>query len=222
MKPAEAMHVLAVAAAYDNRPPSQATATTWAYDLADIKQAEAIDAVREHYRDHPDTWIKPGHVIAIVKRARSLGLANSSRVEIAAIERLDRDDPDFDAKYQRAIQDARRAAGDDPRVIPPRIAIGGPGRGTPDVAERARRGNARATAELEKRPRASEPKIDPNVPENLQRAREVARQYKRERARRPPESQPTPLAGVVGRTPEALVNQFQKLPERQEHDQSHR
>lgn len=214
MKPAEAMHVLAVAAAYDNRPPSQATATTWAYDLADINQAEAIDAVREHYRERPDTWIKPGHVIAIVKRARSVGLANVSRVETAAIEALDRDDPDFDTKYMRALQRARQAAGDDPRVIPSRIAIGGPGRGTPDVAERGRRGNARVTAELQRHRRESEPAIDPNIPDNLQRAREVARKYKRERARRPPESQPTPLAGVVGDKPEALVNQFKQIPER--------
>jgi hypothetical protein len=155
-------------------------------------------------------------VIAIVKRARSLGLANSSRVETAAIEALDRDDPEFDTKYQRAIQRARQAAGDDPRVIPARIAIGGPGRGTPDVAERGRRGNALVTAELQKHRREPEPAIDPTIPENLQRAREVARQYKRQRDRPPPESQAKPLAGLVGREPAALVNQFTKLPERQE------
>ncbi|KPC76778.1 hypothetical protein ADL26_04950, partial [Thermoactinomyces vulgaris] len=57
-----------------------------------------------------------------------------------------------------------------------------------------------------------------NVPESLRRAREVARQYKRERDASP-ESQARPLAGAVGSDPAAIVAKFRQLPERTSDEQ---
>lgn len=57
-----------------------------------------------------------------------------------------------------------------------------------------------------------------NIPENLRHAREVARQYKRERDRRP-ELVARPLAGAVGIEPSALVEKFKAIPDREHHDQ---
>lgn len=195
MKPNEAMHVLAVCASYDNRVPSQATATAWAYDLADIGRDEAVAAVREHYRNRPDTWIKPGHVVDLVKARRRLGLQNVSRVEAAAIAEIDPDDPRYTEKVQRALADARQAAASGQVEIPAHVL---PAREetAEERRERARRGAALARAELEKHRTESEPEIEEGVSETLQRAREAARQYKADRDR-PAQNPPRPLAGAV-------------------------
>lgn len=54
-----------------------------------------------------------------------------------------------------------------------------------------------------------------DIPENLRHAREVGRQYKRERDATPAYP-PRPLAGAVGDDPAAIVAQFKKLPEKDE------
>jgi hypothetical protein len=211
----EAGYVLAVAAAYDNRPPSQAVATTWAYDLKDVTQADAIDAVREHYKANPDTWIKPGHVIEIVKRGRSVALARSSRVENAAIEALDPDDPEYDAKYMAAIQSARHVAAERPEVVPVRVAIEGRDLSPEEWAEQKRRGKALVQPVLDEiaAKKVAEDPHEQGIPENLQKARAVGRQYKRARDGQP-EVSPRPLAGAVGDDPAAIVAKFKGLPEK--------
>jgi hypothetical protein len=179
----EAGYVLAVAAAYDNRPPSQAVAATWSYDLKDIAQADAIDAVREHYRNNPDVWVKPGHVVEIVKRCRSAGLAHSSRIENAAIVALDPDDPDYDRKHMQAIQDARHAAAEAPQVIPARIALPRGVRSPQDRIERNARGAALAKAAVKPFPGATREDA-PDIPENLKKARAAAVEYRAGQKRR--------------------------------------
>lgn len=69
MAPDEALKILMVAAAYDGREPSELQAGLWAADLNDagIPVVDAVQAVRQHYRDRPDTYLKPGHVIAIAR-----------------------------------------------------------------------------------------------------------------------------------------------------------
>lgn len=84
---------------------------------------------------------------------------------------------------------------------------------TDEQAERARRGAAKVRAEIERHRKESEPEIDPNVSETLLRAREVARQYKRDRDH-PPQTPPKPLAGTVGDNPEVLVKKFKQICER--------
>jgi hypothetical protein len=187
----EAVHVLAVCSSYDGRKPSTVDAQTWAYELREVERDAAVEAVREFYRLHPDERIRPGHVTQILAEQRKPGLARSSRMENAAIEALDPDDPDFDAKYMEAIRGSRRTAGEDAAAIPNRIAIGGPGRDIDGVAERARRGNvlvrqalAEATPFRAHRDNAAE------VPENLRKAREVAAEYRATKRR----TDPTTLA----------------------------
>jgi hypothetical protein len=53
-----------------------------------------------------------------------------------------------------------------------------------------------------------------DISESLRHAREVARQYKRERDARP-EVQPRPLAGAIGDDPAVIVAKFKKLPEKE-------
>lgn len=84
---------------------------------------------------------------------------------------------------------------------------------TDEQAERARRGAAKVRAEIERHRKESEPEVDPDVSETLLRAREVARQYKRDRDRQP-ERPPRPLAGAVGKDPGALVAKFKDVPEK--------
>lgn len=71
MTPDEANNVLMVASAYDARKPSELSAGLWAADLNDagVSATDAAQAVRQHYRDRPDTYVKPGHVIAIAREA---------------------------------------------------------------------------------------------------------------------------------------------------------
>lgn len=71
----EAKHLLAQAAARDNRTPSQAMALAWQTDLADIGFAEAQEAVNRHFRSPASLteWLKPAHVRALVKVIREEG-----------------------------------------------------------------------------------------------------------------------------------------------------
>lgn len=171
----EAVYVLAVCSSYDGRKPSTVDAQTWAYELREVERDAAVEAVREFYRHNPDDRIRPGHVTQILAERRKPGLAHSARVENAAVEALDPDDPDFDAKYMEAIRGSRRTAGEDAAAIPNRVAIGGPGRDIDGVAERARRGNALVRQALaEAKPYRLDPNEGPEVPENLRRARKVA------------------------------------------------
>lgn len=70
--PSDAADILTVAVIYDDREVSVAAAIEWANALntANITKREAIDAVRAHYLERPDTRIRPGHLIPIVRAAR--------------------------------------------------------------------------------------------------------------------------------------------------------
>lgn len=119
----EALHVLAVAAHYDNRKPSQTEAGTWLYDLNShrVTPEEAAAAVREHYQQNPDTWIKSGHVIGIVKKHRRAGgLAHSAQLEAEILRAVE--DPDDTRAVIDAIHKARQlaAVGD---AVPTQLAI---------------------------------------------------------------------------------------------------
>jgi hypothetical protein len=88
----QAVDLLKLAAAYDNRQPSQMQATVWAADLSDagVLPVDAAQAIRQHYRDRPDVYLKPGHVIAIAGEMRRARTANDGVRE--AIEAYDRPD----------------------------------------------------------------------------------------------------------------------------------
>lgn len=100
----EAVRLLAIAAVYDNRTPSQAAAQAWAADLADVPLTDAAAAVREHYTTQPDVWLKAGHVLAIVKRNRRRRLDRSWLAEAGALRG---GDPDDVAAFLAELREAR-------------------------------------------------------------------------------------------------------------------
>lgn len=191
MRPEEANYVLSVCAAYDSRPPSQATATAWAYDLAEVTLDEAVAAVREHYREHPDTWIKPGHVLALVKTRRRLGLANVSRVEEAALAQIDPDDPDYTAKAQRALANARQAAATDQAAIPAHREITS---SREERLARNTRGKARAAAAMRPNPYKT---AAAEVDERRQRLLDAAAEHRARKHSGDPETLGRPLGQAV-------------------------
>lgn len=64
--------LLAMAAARDNRVPSQAMVMAWQYDLSDIAFDEAQEALNRHFRSPAsiDEWLKPAHIRQLVKVIR--------------------------------------------------------------------------------------------------------------------------------------------------------
>lgn len=148
----EAVRLLAIAAVYDNRTPSQAAAQAWAADLEGVTLAEAAAAVREHYTTSPDTWLKAGHVIAIVKRHRRDRARRTWLVELRELRRVDPDDPDA---ALAAIRRARATAG---RQEPERLALL-PGKYTdsPAQSERNARGKDAALSQVRK-PKLGKPR----------------------------------------------------------------
>lgn len=70
MDHADALEVLAVAAAFDRRTVGEADGMAWSLALPDIKTQAAKDAVITHYR-HSTAWIMPAHVIELVHQTRT-------------------------------------------------------------------------------------------------------------------------------------------------------
>lgn len=87
---ADAADVLAVAAVHDNREPSEIAAREWAlaFRAMGITAQEAAAAVRVFYIEHPDSWVKPGHLRPIVAAYRARHREHSAvRAAIEAPER---------------------------------------------------------------------------------------------------------------------------------------
>lgn len=181
MNEREAVYVLAVAAAYDNRRPSRVDAQTWAYELKHVDRDTAVAAVREHYRARPDDRIRPGHVLAVIHGRRRLGLDQSSRVEEAALAAIDPDDPHYESKVRAALAAARQAAATDQDAIPAHRQITS---SRAERIERNRRGRARAEAELaeRRRPAPATRGPEPDISPALAAARARAQAMKGRRA----------------------------------------
>ena len=70
MNELEAFKLLTLASARDNRTVSQSVAAVWAGDLDRVTFADGVDALTLHYREKPDVWLQPGHVVAGAYRVR--------------------------------------------------------------------------------------------------------------------------------------------------------
>ncbi|MBN6777409.1 hypothetical protein JRG19_02440 [Pseudoclavibacter alba] len=70
MNKMEAHALLLAASARDGRAVRDEIAAVWADDLADVTVHEAQAAMREFYRERPDEWLRPGHILGEVRRAR--------------------------------------------------------------------------------------------------------------------------------------------------------
>lgn len=111
MNEPEAFQLLTLASARDNRTVSPSIAQVWAGDLDRVSLEDGVAALTLHYRERPDTWLLPGHVIAGARRVRALrerdARINAPRAIGAQQITLDR--AEFERLTQLAI-DERRAA----------------------------------------------------------------------------------------------------------------
>lgn len=113
MEEHEAFQLLTLASARDNRTVSQAVAKVWAGDLHDVPLVAAVEALTVHYRERPDTWLLPGHVIAGVRKLQAERRRNNrieSQLQRMALPpaNVTLDRAKFDAETEAAIEAARR------------------------------------------------------------------------------------------------------------------
>ena len=96
MNEQEAFALLTLASGRDNRTVSQAVAKIWAADLDLVNFDDAEGALTLHYRERPDVWLQPGHVITGARRVQALRDRDERVNGARAIEprqiTLDRDD----------------------------------------------------------------------------------------------------------------------------------
>lgn len=69
MKLADGRALLELISAVDGRPVNDETAFAWATILDNVSLGDAMQAAVEHFRNHPDKRIMPGHIVAGVTRA---------------------------------------------------------------------------------------------------------------------------------------------------------
>ena len=109
MNEPEAFQLLTLASARDNRTVSQSVAKVWALDLRNVTLADAAEALTLHYRERPDVWLQPGHVVAGARRVRDRREREQRISGQRAIEpnRITLDRAEFERMTQAAI-DAHR------------------------------------------------------------------------------------------------------------------
>ena len=109
MNEPEAFKLLTLASARDNRTVSKSVAMVWAADLDRVTLADATEALVLHYRERPDTWLQPGHVITGARRVRAARerdeRINAPRAIGGNVVTLDR--AEFERLTQLAIAEKR-------------------------------------------------------------------------------------------------------------------
>ncbi|MFV8049921.1 hypothetical protein [Mycobacterium sp. 48b] len=95
----DVIDVLTAIAAADRRTIGQADVEIWQAVIGELPVGVALEAVRDHLRHQPDTWIQPGHVY---QRARKI-LAERAQNALPTPE------------YQ-ALCDSKAAPDEDPAV----------------------------------------------------------------------------------------------------------
>jgi len=71
MTPEQVIDLLTLIAARDRRTVGKIDVTVWHDDIGDLDYTEAAQAVTEHFREEPDTWLMAGHIRRRVKAARA-------------------------------------------------------------------------------------------------------------------------------------------------------
>ena len=106
MEEREAFQLLTLASARDNRTVSQSVAAVWAADLERVALADAVEALTLHYRERPDVWLQPGHVVAGARRVRERRERERRITGQRAIEpnRITLDRAEFERMTQAAIE----------------------------------------------------------------------------------------------------------------------
>lgn len=199
MNLADANYVLAAAAAYDNRTPSNEQAIAWSYALGQhkITREEALRGVIAHFSQPVDGeahYLEPGHVIWQVKLERRRGLDHSARLEQQMLRDVDPDDP---GAVIHTLTRARQIAAQGGESVPARMAITGKFEDDPDRDARTSRGIARIRAILAdldaKKAAANGQATDDGLTPAVRAARERAKTDRRTRR-----TDPAPIGDVLG------------------------
>lgn len=129
MKPSEATVALTLAAAFDNRQVSEASAHAWAEVMPHVALTDAKDAIRHHFATSTD-YLMTAHVIRIVAAMRA---ERSRNIDMPTPPRELADTPKVEAQwfeaFQRAILDgherevAIRLANGQFGIVPDPLAI---------------------------------------------------------------------------------------------------
>lgn len=104
MEEREAFQLLTLASARDNRTVSQSVAAVWASDLEDVVLEDAVAALTLHYRERPDVWLQPGHVIAGARRVREVARREANKVRAIEPNVVTLDRAEFDRMTQESIE----------------------------------------------------------------------------------------------------------------------
>jgi hypothetical protein len=152
MNPQEVRALLAVAMAYDNRKPGEATVQAWAEAAARSRWTfqQALEAIHAHYAEST-TFLMPGHVTERIKQARR------QPAPVAEVKQLASAEPAEPERFQAIVGElADRLGWDRDRTTPDADAMSrecphchsGPGRPcVRQVARGHRRGELVALAQ---------------------------------------------------------------------------
>jgi len=120
MTPEEVFHLLTQKIApRDGRTIGKVDVAIWHEDISDLDYRDACEAVARHFRQSPDTWLKAGHVRALVRKIREERLDGFQYVPVEGDQ-----DPQV---YLQAFRDQREAVASGRRDPAPEIP-GGPRR----------------------------------------------------------------------------------------------
>ncbi|MCY4726727.1 hypothetical protein NYO98_10595 [Nocardioides sp. STR2] len=102
MNAAEAAAALGIASSFDRRTVGEADAQAWGAALADIRLADARDAIVAHYRETRE-WIMPADIIRrvrVIRRERLVGVTPPTPPAVLA------DQPRREQRWQQAARTA--------------------------------------------------------------------------------------------------------------------
>lgn len=115
MTPEQVVDLLTLIAARDRRTLGKADVTVWAFDIGDLDYDDACQAVADHFREDPDTWLMAGHVRKRVKAIREarIGPAGPGLSPIPPPA-----DPDDPQAYLAALRQQQARIADGTETVP--------------------------------------------------------------------------------------------------------
>lgn len=84
MTPDDVIDVLSAVAAVDRRTVGEADVIMWHQIIGHLPKDLALQAVVDHFREHPGVWLEPGHIVAGVRAIRHDRFQRQSLDEIEA------------------------------------------------------------------------------------------------------------------------------------------
>lgn len=108
----DAVKLLAIASAFDNRKPNEAQAIAWAEVLTGLDPRDCVEAIKAHYKESKE-YLMPAHIVA---RARTMMLDRRDQERVAEHLAI-MAGPDTSDRTRLAIEGAKTALAE-PKVYP--------------------------------------------------------------------------------------------------------